>query len=102
MNAWRSNEDEWQKKANPRGAELDEFVQLWHDAHGTAEVTPKELLSLAEEHELFAFVFSKNTPQARGATFGKLLAHHSNAPIGQWFIRQRVARQTFYRLEVIP
>jgi len=80
---------------------MELFVELWHEAHGPAEVTATDLMRVAEENNLFAYVFSRNTTQARGAAFGKLLRRHVDAPIGEWFIRQRKGRQALYRLEAI-
>ncbi len=101
LRKWRINEGEWRKQADPRGQEWEAFVAAWYDAHKLEEVMAKELLKLAEQNELFAFVFSKQSPQARGAVFGKLLRRHVDAPIGKWFIRQRKSRHALYRLEVI-
>jgi len=51
--------------------------------------------------EMFPFVLAKKTAQAQGAVFGKILQRHVDAPVGQWRVRQRKARQTLYRLEAI-
>ena len=80
---------------------METFAELCHEAHGHAEVAAADLMNVAEENNLFAFVFSKRSPQARGAMFGKLLRRHVDAPIGQWFIRQRKSRHALYRLEAI-
>ncbi len=101
LRKWRTNEAEWRRQADPRGQEMETFVELWHEAHGHAEIAATDLMSVAEENNLFAFVFSKRSPQARGAMFGKMLRRHVDAPIGQWFIRQRKSRHALYRLEAI-
>ena len=80
---------------------LEGFVEAWYEAFGSAEVTAADLMKVAEENEVFGFVFAKKTPQARGAVFGKLLRRYIDAPSLRWFIRQRKARQAFYRLEAI-
>jgi len=101
LRAWRTNEGEWRKVANPHGSEMETFVEVWHEAFGAAEVTALDLMNLAEQHGLFGYVFARNGIPARGSVFGKLLIRHVNAPIGQWRIRQRKARQALYRLEDI-
>ena len=30
LRAWRTNEGEWRKVANPHGAEMETFVEIWH------------------------------------------------------------------------
>ena len=99
LRAWRSNEGEWRKVANPHGSEMETFVEVWHEAFGASEVTALDLMNLAEQNGLFGFVFARNGIAARGSVFGKLLTRHINAPIGNWRIRQRKARQALYRLE---
>ena len=99
LRAWRTNESEWRKVANPHGSEMETFVEVWHEAFGASEVTALDLMNLADENSLFAFVFARNGVAARGSVFGKILSRHINAPIGRWRIRQRKARQAFYRLE---
>lgn len=101
LRAWRTNEGEWRKVANPHGSEMETFVEVWHEAFGASEVTALDLMNLAEQHALFGFVFARNGIPARGSVFGKLLTRHINAPIGQWRIRQRKARLALYRLEDI-
>jgi len=101
LRKWRTNETEWRKHADPRGCEWEGFVEAWHEAFARQEVTVKELLELAEHVEMFPFVLAKKTPQAQGAVFGKILQRHVDAPVGQWRVRQRKARQTLYRLEAI-
>jgi len=101
LRAWRTNEGEWRKVANPHGSEMETFVEVWQEAFGAVEVTALDLMNLAEQHGLFGFVFARNGIAARGAVFGKLLIRHINAPIGQWRIRQRKGRQAMYRLEDI-
>lgn len=101
LRAWRTNEAEWRKQANPHGCEWEGFVEAWHETFALQEVTVKELLDLAERVEMFPFVLAKKTPQAQGAVFGKIIQRHVDAPVGQWRVRQRKARQTLYRLEAI-
>jgi hypothetical protein len=101
LRKWRTNEGEWRRLANPHGCEMETFVEVWHETHGVSEVTALDLLDCAEQNGLFAYVFARSTPQARGAVFGKLMARYIDAPIGQWRIRQRKARQAMYRLEAI-
>ena len=101
LKAWRTNEAEWRKQANPHGCEWEGFVEAWHETYKLEEVTVKELLGLAERAEMFPFVLAKKTAQAQGAVFGKILQRHVDAPVAQWRVRQRKARQTLYRLEAI-
>jgi len=101
LRAWRTNEGEWRKLANPHGSEMETFVEVWHEAHGAGEVAALDLMNLAEQNGLFGYVFARNGVAARGSAFGKLLIRHINAPIGQWRIRQRKGRQALYRLEDI-
>ena len=98
---WRENESVWQQLANPHGMEMERFVEAWHERYGTHEATAKELMSIAEQNELFAYVFARPSAQAVGAAFGKMLQRHVDAPVGQWFIRQRMSRHAVYRLEPI-
>jgi len=101
LRTWRTNEGAWRAVANPRGSEMETFVEVWHETFGAAEVTALDLINLAEQVGLFGFVFARSSIAARGSAFGKLLGRHINAPIGQWRIRQRKARQALYRLEDI-
>jgi len=102
LQAWRTNEVEWRRRADPRGQEWEQFVTAWHDEFELHEVTAKQLLDLAERHELFPFVFAKKTPQARGAAFGKLLQRHLDAPIAEWFIRRSVTESSHSRYILRP
>jgi DNA polymerase-1 len=99
---WRENETGWQQLANPGGMEMERFVEAWHERFGTQEVTAKDLMGIAEQSEVFAYVFARSSPQAVGAAFGKMLQRHVDAPVSQWFIRQRMSRHATYRLEPIP
>ena len=101
LRAWRSNEGEWRKIANPRGSEMETFVELWHENFGATERTTKELMDLAEANGIFNFVFARNGFAARGSAFGKLLTRHTDAPIGTWRIRLRKGRRSLYQLEAI-
>jgi len=101
LHAWRTNEGNWRKSANPRGSEMETFVEIWHEAFGVSEVPPKELIDLAERHNLFAFVFARNGIAARGSAFGKMLTRYLDAPVGEWRIRQRTSRHAVYRLEAV-
>ncbi len=87
LRAWRTNEGEWRTRADTKGTEMTAFVEVWEEAFGFTKRTPKELLELAQTHELFDDIFSRRTPQAVGAAFGRLLGRHVDRPVGQWFIR---------------
>jgi len=101
LREWRTNEGQWRRQANPRGEEMETFVELWHEAHGAAEVTAMELMEVAEQNGVFGYVFTRNGLPAQGAVFGKLLARYVDAPIKAWRIRQRKTRKALYRLEAI-
>jgi hypothetical protein len=101
MRAWRTNEVEWRKQANPHGGEMETFVEVWHETFGEGEATAMQLMDVAEQNNLFGFVFTRTGAPARGAVFGKVLARYVDAPVGKWRIRQRKARQAMYRLEAI-
>ena len=100
--AWRTNEADWRRQADPQGAEMEAFVDAWSEAYGLAEVEPKELRELAEQNELFGYIFAKRTPAAVGVAFGRMLGRHTDKPVGSWFIRRNGAsNHVKYRLEAI-
>lgn len=103
MRQWRTNESVWRRDADPKGTEMKDFVDAWYATYGLAAMSPKDLLRLAEEHEMFEeMLAAKKTPQAQGAAFGKLLRRHSDAPVGQWYIKRgQVGNHSIYRLEAI-
>ncbi len=98
---WRANEKEWREAANPKGTELENFVESWHEKFKENEVTAKELMLLAGENDLFLDVLSKPTPQAQGSSFGRMLGRYVDAPIGNWIIRREKRGKAIYRLEPI-
>ena len=98
---WRENEAAFQQFADPGGVEMERFVEAWHERYGTHECTAKDLMAIAEHDELFAYVFARPSAQAVGAAFGKMLQRQVDAPVGEWFIRHRMARHSLYRLEPI-
>jgi hypothetical protein len=91
LRAWRTNEGQWRRQANPHGSEWESFVAAWHATFALEEVTVKDLLTLVGRIAVFPFVMAKTTPQAQGAAFGKMLQRHVDAPIGQWYIRRNVS-----------
>jgi hypothetical protein len=103
LRKWRTNEKVWRNQANPHGLEWENFVEAWYTTFVLQEVTVKELLDLAERAEMFPFVLAKNTPQSKGAAFGKMLQHHVNAPISKWYIRRNVSESghSVYMLQPI-
>jgi len=102
LRAWRTNEGDWRRRADARGAEMLQFVQLWHEQFAAREVTPKELLELAERNELFDGILAKQTPRAVAVAFGRMLQRHTDTPVGKWYIRYRNnSNHPCYRLEGI-
>jgi len=102
LNDWRTNEADWRRQADPKGAEMEAFVDLWHGQFGPGSVDPKNLRSLAQEHELFAHIFAKRTTGAVNVAFGRMLGRHVNMPVGKWFIRRAASgNQSLYHLERI-
>lgn len=102
LNKWRTNEAAWQRQADPKGSEMEAFVELWHNVFGEREVTPKQLRDLAENKEMFGAIFAKRTAQAVSVAFGRMLRRHTDTPVGEWFIRRAGANNhALYRLEVI-
>jgi len=100
--AWRTNEADWRRQADPQGAEMQAFVEAWHEAYGLSEVEPKELRELAERNELFGYIFAKRSAQAINVAFGRMLRRHGDMPVGGWFIRRSsCGNASKYRLEVI-
>ena len=88
LRKWRTNEEVWRERADPRGQEMAAFVTAWHGAFCCTERTPKELLELAGKEDLFNSIFAKRTPQAIGAAFGRMLGRHVDRPVDKWFIRR--------------
>jgi hypothetical protein len=88
LNAWRTNEADWRKLADPKGAEMEAFVTAWYAMFKNEEKTPSELLELARSQELFAPICARRSPQAVGAAFGKMLTRHVDQPVDKWFIRR--------------
>jgi hypothetical protein len=102
LRAWRTNEGDWRKVANPHGAELESLVQTWHEVFGCAEVTPKELRGLAEREELFGHLFAKQNSAATSVAFGRMLSRNVDKPVGSWFIRRvGASNHAKYHLEDI-
>ena len=102
LRKWRTNEADWRRLADPRGAEMEAFVEAWHEAHSAAEATPKELRDLAQQNELFGYIFARRSEQAINVAFGRMLHRHADQPVGKWFIRRTPFGHTSrYRLEEI-
>ncbi len=88
LRQWRTNEASWRAVADPRGAEMEAFVEAWHKAFGSQEVEPKDLRGLAEQHDVFGYIFAKRSERAISVAFGRMLQRHVDMPIGKWFIRR--------------
>ncbi|MGC9455226.1 MAG: bifunctional DNA primase/polymerase [Phycisphaerae bacterium] len=102
LRAWRTNEANWRRQADPQGWELEAFVQAWHDAYGEQQLGPKDLRSLAERNDMFGHIFAKRTEAAVSVAFGRMLSRHVDAPVGSWFIRRSTSgNNAAYRLEAI-
>jgi len=100
--AWRGNEADWRRQADPQGAEIQAFVEAWDEAYGLAEVEPKELRDLAEQNELFGYIFAKRSSQAISVAFGRMLSRRIDMPVGSWYIRRSsCGNASKYRLEAI-
>lgn len=67
-----TNEADWRKLANPQGAEMEAFVEAWHETRRLGEVEPKGSRDLAEQNELFGYIFAKRTPAAVGVASGRI------------------------------
>jgi hypothetical protein len=102
LRAWRTNEADWRKQADPRGAEMHDFVRSWWERFGDTEQAPRALIEHAKEKEMFEQVTGKHSAAAVASAFGKLLQRHVDAPIGEWFIRCEAGRTgKLYHLEMI-
>jgi hypothetical protein len=100
LRAWRTNEGNWRRRADAKGAEMFRFVELWHEQFAAREVTPKELLDLANRNDLFDGIFAKQTPRAVAVAFGRMLQRHTDTPVGKWYIRySNNSNHPGYRLE---
>ena len=98
--AWRTNEAEWQARSNPKGAEMQNFVSLWHTTYGDVEVTSAELLSLVHQAGLFPEILAKRSKHGIRCAFGQMLRRHVDTPIGKWVVGARSSgNQSLYRLE---
>jgi len=100
--AWRGNETDWRRQADPQGTEMQAFVEAWHAAYGMGEIASRDLRGLAEQNELFGYIFAKRMPQAISVAFGRMLRRHADMPVGSWFIRRSsCGNASKYRLEAI-
>ena len=88
LTKWRTNEEGWRKQADPRGAEMEAFVEAWYEKFKDGEASPQELRGLAEGKQLFGHIFARRTPQAVGSAFGRMLSRHVDQPVDKWFIRR--------------
>lgn len=97
---WMENWRDWIREADPEGEDLRDFVAEWWDKHKELNATPRELLDIAEEHDLFGMVLARSrTDHGRLALFSmRILAKYTNAPVGGFTIR-RGSRRRFH-LEV--
>ncbi len=99
---WRTNESAWQQQVDPKGAEMEAFVEQWEKVFGESEVLPKQLRVVAQENELFGHVFAKGSDAAAGVAFGRMLNRYTDTPVGRWFIRRcGASNHVRYRLEAI-
>jgi hypothetical protein len=88
LRAWRTNESDWRRQADPHGTEMLAFVETWWAYYkGNAEPL-KTLLEMVKQCEMFEQITGKNSPGAVSTAFGKMLQRHVDAPVGEWFIRK--------------
>jgi len=103
LRAWRTNEGQWRRRADAKSQEMLRFVELWHERFAYREVTPRELIALAEQEELFDGILAKSTPRAVAVAFGRMLQRHTDAPVSRWYIRYcNNGNHPAYRLEPLP
>ena len=62
LRKWRTNEKEWRKQVDIKGAEMNAFVNAWYGEFGLSERTPKELQELAKRND---FPYGQKTRLAR-------------------------------------
>jgi hypothetical protein len=96
-----ADRDEFRDAADPVAAEWRMFVECWSKRHGTAFVTTKELLKLADEEELLGDVTRNHVNDARGMAFGRALAGKvDNVIAGHRLIRKRSGRDGYVLVPV--
>ena len=88
LRKWRTNESEWRAAADPNSQEMEAFVKAWHEAFKGEEVDSGRLRDLAQQNELFGYIFAKRSEKAVSVAFGRMLQRHADMPVGRWFIRR--------------
>jgi len=101
--AWRGNEKDWRRDTDPKGSEMEAFVETWHGAFHGAPSTPSELLQLAREEDFFPEIMAKPSEAGRTVTFGRMLKKHRDRPVGRFIIRHACgsSKRATYRLEAV-
>jgi len=100
---WLTNAADWQTEADPKGAEMEAFVEAWAETFGTQATDASDLRQYARDEGFFTGIFAKPTEAARYTAFGRLLSRHRDTPVGEWIVRREDAssRRSVYRLERI-
>ena len=88
MKKWRSNEKEWRKRVDTKGADMVAFVNAWHEEFALSECTAKELQELAKKNELFPNIFARQSSQGIAVAFGRMLSRHADMPVASWYVRR--------------
>lgn len=98
--AWLTNMREWQRQADPHGADLISFVEHWHREHGDSLVKSKDLYRLAQEQGLFlAEVRGSMESQQIGSFVRRVLSRHRETPVaGYKIVHERTRHGGFWRL----
>lgn len=102
--AWRTNERDWRRTADPFGEDRSAFIEHWRAMHRDTPVAPKTLLALAERHSLFTDLLAGKGPQGKLMAFArKVLSPLENCSMGPWVVRRRKSgNNTTYLLEESP
>lgn len=93
--------ESFEAAADPLTAEWRQLVKAWQQKHGASHVTAKEVLQLADAHDLLAEVtlHAGTNEKARATMFGKALRARVDAPLGgHRIVAKKVGGVSGYRL----
>lgn len=88
MPSWRKNEKTWRGKSDSQTEELLTFVTAWWERAKTANMSIIELLKIADDVEVFDWIFNRPQERARQTAMGKLMRRYIDTPIGKWIIKR--------------
>jgi hypothetical protein len=85
---WLGNVERWRRAADPQSEDLRALVEEWGVRYGELEVTPAQLLKVADEIGVFGGILRQPTERGRLTAFGmRVLRRNVGRVVGEVAIR---------------